>query len=175
MLRASLSMEAAERQMPPGPTALRRRWLLAAAACLLLDIAGCAHPAATASSAIAPIPPGKARIWFYRDYEPYAGRGRPAIAANGGYVGLAELGGAFYRDVAPGPYHISVETTGVDFNQTSDLDLAAGQEAYIKIVSNPSWVSGGLSQYERPTFYAWRIPNAVAQADVSRLDIYGGG
>jgi hypothetical protein len=138
-------------------------------------MAGCSQPSATISVAIPPIPTGEARIWFYRDYEPYAGRGRPAIAANGAYVGPAELGGAFYRDVAPGQYHITVETTGVDFNQTSELSLAPRQEAFIKIVSSPNWVTGSLAVYERPTFYAWHIPNEVAQAAVAHLAFYGGG
>ena len=142
---------------------------------LLLALAGCAQPTVTASVSIPPIPPGQARIWFYRNYEPYAGKGLPAIAANGGYVGAAELGGAFYRDVPPGHYLITVETTGVDVNQTASLDLPPGREAYVKIVSNPEWVTGGLqTQYERPTFYAWRIPNEIAQADVARLSFYGG-
>jgi len=160
-------MAAAERAAP-------RRALRAGAAGLLLAIFGCAPPAPIAVSEIRPIPAGQARIWFYRDYEPYAGRGRPAIAANGGYVGIAELGGAFYRDVSPGHYHVTVETTGVDVNQTSDVELGPGREAYIKIVSNPSWVSGALSVYERPTFYAWRIPSEAAQAEVAKLAFYGG-
>jgi hypothetical protein len=141
----------------------------------LLALAGCAQPAVTASVSIPPIPPGQARIWFYRNYEPYAGKGLPAIAANGGYVGAAELGGAFYRDVPPGHYLITVETTGVDVNQTASFDLPPGKEAYVKIVSNPEWVTGGSkTEYERPTFYAWRIPNEIAQADVARLSFYGG-
>jgi hypothetical protein len=145
-----------------------------AAAFVLFAAAGCAQPPVTAAVAVAPIPAGEARIWFYRDYEPYAGKGRPAIAANGGYVGIAELGGVFYRDVPPGHYQVTVETNGTDFNQKSDLDLAPGQQAYIKIVSNPEWVRGTLSGYERPTFYAWHIPNDVAQAAVANLDFYGG-
>jgi len=162
-------------RIPTNPTAVTRQLLFAGAALLSLATANCAQPAATASVAIPPIPADEARIWFYRDYEPYAGKGRPAIAANGAYVGLVELGGAFYRDIAPGQYHVTVETTGVDFRQTSNLDLAPRQEAYIKIVSNPSWVSGSLAEYERPTFYAWHIPNEVAQAAVAHLAFYGGG
>lgn len=152
------------------------QWLLIAAqGGVLLAAAGCAHPSATASSTIPSIPAGEARIWFYRDYEPYAGKGLPAIAANGRYVGVAELGGAFYRDVFPGNYFVTVETTGVDFNQVARLDLAAGQESFVKIVSNPQWFSGGSrTEYERPTFYAWHVPSETAQADVARLSFYGG-
>jgi hypothetical protein len=147
---------------------------LAAVAALVLLAGGCTHPPVTASITVPPVPAGEARIWFYRDNEPYAGKGRPAIAANGLYVGIAELGGAFYRDFPPGHYHVTVETYGVDSNQTTDLDLAAGQQAYVKIVSNPEWVRGALSGYERPTFYAWHIPNEVAQAAAANLAFYGG-
>lgn len=142
---------------------------------LLLAMAGCAQQPITAAVSIPPIPAGEARIWFYRDYEPYAGRGLPAIAANGRYVGAAELGGAFYRDVPPGHYLVTVQTFGIDTNQTAHFELPQGQEAYVKIVSLPSWETGGdKSQWERPTFYAWQIPNQVAQADVTRLSFYGG-
>src|SRR5258708_911208 len=126
---------------------------------LLVAMAGWAQQPVTSAVSIPSIPAGEARIWFYRDDEPYAGKGLPAIAANGGYVGAAELGGAFYRDVPPGHYLVTVETTGVDFNQTASLDLPPGKEAYVKIVSNPEWVTGGSrTEYQRPTFYAWRHP-----------------
>ena len=142
---------------------------------LLLVVAGCAQPVPTGSVAVPPIPSGQARLWFYRDYEPYAGKGLPAVAANGGYVGTAQLGGAFYRDVPPGGYHVTVESWGIDTNQSAQVDLAAGQQAYVKIVSLPSWVEyGSRSSYERPTFYAWLIPPQTAQADVAHLAFYGG-
>ncbi|MBV9203747.1 MAG: hypothetical protein JOY83_29210 [Alphaproteobacteria bacterium] len=155
---------------------LINQWLIMAAqGAVLLAVAGCAQPSVTASVSIPPIPAGEARIWFYRDYEPYADRGLPAIAANGRYVGAAELGGAFYRDVPPGNYAVTVETTGVDFNQVAHLDLTAGREAYVKVVSLPSWETGGdRNEWRRPTFYAWLIPNQVAQADVARLSFHGG-
>jgi hypothetical protein len=157
-------------------TGLKAQWLLMAAQSAVLQAAsGCAQPSVTASVSIPPIPAGEARIWFYRAYEPYAGKGLPAIAANGRYVGVAELGGAFYRDVPPGHYVVTVETTGVDFSQIANLDLAPDQESFVKIVSNPQWFSGGSrTEYERPTFYAWRIPNEIAQADVAHLSFYGG-
>jgi hypothetical protein len=145
-------------------------------AALLMALAGCAQPPHTSAVAVPPLAAGKARIWFYRDYEPYAGKGLPAIDANGGYVGTAQLGGAFYRDVSPGRYHVTVESWGTDTSQSADADLAAGQQAYVKIVSLPSWVEyGSRGSYERPTFYAWLIPPKAAQADVANLAFYGGG
>jgi hypothetical protein len=156
-------------------TPISRSLIRAAAGMLLLAAAGCAQPAVTAAVTIPPIPAGDARIWVYRDYEPYAGKGLPAVAANGTDVGAAQLGGAFYRDVAPGHYHMTVETWGIDSNQSASVDLAAGQTAYIKIVSLPSWVEyGNLGVYERPTFYAWLIAPQIAEGDVAHLAFYGG-
>jgi hypothetical protein len=63
----------------------------------------------------------------------------------------------------------------VDVNQVAHLSLAAGQTAYVKVVSNPEWMSGGdRTEWERPTFYAWHIPNEIAQADVAQLSFRGG-
>ncbi|HEY1301502.1 MAG TPA: hypothetical protein VGF07_13465 [Stellaceae bacterium] len=159
------------RNVSPSLRSLQR----AAPVGLLLAIAGCAQQATTAAVAIPPVPPGAARIWVYRAYEPYSGKGLPAVDANGGYIGAAQLGGVFYRDVAPGPYHITVESYGKDFNQTANVSLAPGQQAYVKIVSLPSWVEGGdRHTYERPTFYAWLISPQIAEADVAHLAFYGG-
>src|SRR6202048_3535727 len=120
------------------------RWLMGVAqGVLLLAMAGCAQQADTAAVSIPPIPAGEARIWFYRRYDPYAGKGLPAIAASGGYVGAAELGGAFYRDVPPGHYLVTVQTVGIDTNQTANFALAPAQEAYVKMVHRPGWVTGG--------------------------------
>ena len=111
---------------------------------LLLAMAGCAQQAVTAAVSIPPIPAGEARIWFY-------------------------------RDVPPGHYLVTVQTVGIDTNQTANFELAPAQEAYVKIVSLPSWDTGGdRNEWERPTFYAWLIPNQVAQADVAHLSFYGG-
>ena len=153
-----------------------RQWLARGAqVVLLLAITGCAQMAATSSVNIPPIPAGGSRIWFYRAADVYTGKGLPAIAANGGYVGQAELGGAFYRNVPPGHYLVTVQTVGVDLNQSANFDLSPGQEAYVKIVSLPSWDTGGdRNEWARPTVYAWLIPNQVAQADVARLSFYGG-
>lgn len=142
---------------------------------LLLATAACAQPAPTAAVAVPPVPAGEARIWVYRDNEPYAGKGLPAVGMNGAVIGAAQLGSAFYRDVAPGHYTVTVETTGRDFDQVASLEMRPGQEGYVKIVSNPEWVSGGDTfTYERPTFYAWEMPPDRARADIARLSFYGG-
>src|SRR5438128_6320979 len=53
--------------MPISLSARRRRILLAAMVCTLLAATGCARPPATTAAAI---PPGQARVWFYREFIP---------------------------------------------------------------------------------------------------------
>ncbi len=143
---------------------------------MALAAIGCAPALQTGSVAIPPVPAGQARIWVYRANEPYGDRGLPAVAANNARLGYANLGGAFFRDVPPGQYHITVESYGSDTNQSAQADLAAGQQAYIKIVSLPSWVeSGDITAFQRPTFYAWLMPGETGQADVAHLSFDGGG
>ena len=77
----------------------------------------------------APIPPGSARIWFYRVYDPTESKGRPYIYMNGAIVGISEQGYAFYRDVPAGLYHVSVESYGRDLFQFRDIALVSGQQA----------------------------------------------
>jgi len=150
----------------------------ATASILLLAAASCAEPPATASVAIPPLPGGDARVWFYRDAGPYEAQDRPYIRMNEQIVGISEPRGAFYRDVAPGHYHVTVDSYRRDFNQTRDVDLAAGQQVYFKIVSLEHWIFGGGGPdgrgYSRPTFYVWQIANAVAQGDVARSPFTGG-
>jgi hypothetical protein len=58
-----------------------------------------------------------ARAWFYRKDEPYNGLDRPYVRMNGAIVGISELGGAFYRDVSPSAYYVTVESYKNFINQ----------------------------------------------------------
>jgi hypothetical protein len=156
------------------------RWLLhVGAGVVLLATAGWAWPPPTASVAVPPVPQGAARVWFYRDLEPYETLARPFIRMNEGVVGISEPGGTFYRDVAPGHYHVSVDSYLTDFNQTRDVDLTLGQQVYFKVL--PSRVicggggRGGDGDCMRNNFYVWTIPPEVAQAAVARSPFFGGG
>jgi hypothetical protein len=152
-----------------------RSSVTAATVISLLAMTGCAQPAPTAAAPILPIPRGEARIWVYRTYEPYADHWMPEVYANGGTIGWAPLGAAFYRDVAPGHYHVTVWSIGVDFGQSSNVDLAAGQQAYIRIVSLPDWEESGFRRtYQRPTYYAWLIQPQIARAEIAPLTFQGG-
>lgn len=145
----------------------RARSLLSAA--ILLSAVGCAEPPQTAAAQTPPpIPPGQARIWFYRIWEPSESLNLAMVDMNGSSVGAVANGAAFYRDVAPGRYHVAPHSFARDFNQDSDIDAAAGQQLYIKIVSLVSWGSGNSASknFARDAFYAWVIPPATAQREI---------
>jgi hypothetical protein len=109
-------------------------------------------------------------VWFYRPWEPSESLDLALIDMNGSYVGAVANGSAFYRDVPPGHYHIAPESFGRDFNQDRNVDLAPGQQLYVKIVSLDAWgVSvSGSKNIVRDAFYAWVIPPEVAQAEIAR-------
>jgi len=158
----------------------RSRWLLAATPILLSLLAGYPEPAlAQTAAALPPIPPGEARIWFYRESDPIHTQGRPYLRLNGAVVAISEPGGSFYRDVPPGHYHITVDSYGKDVNQDRDVDLVPGQQVFAKVVSNDSWVDFGGSDlgstFHRDTFYVWTMPPQTAAAELPHTRYFGGG
>jgi hypothetical protein len=155
----------------------QRGWLLAGTLCLVLDaLGGCVPRPIVAAAAIPPIPPGEARVWFYRDFIPSETLNMTAVTLNGQYAGYSQLGGAFYRDVPPGIYHVAVNSYGVDFNQSTNIGLVAGQQAFIKIESLRDWATdyGFGFTAGRDTFYARLIPTELARAQIAQ-SFYDGG
>jgi len=159
----------------------RRLWQ-AAGVNLLLGMAACAGPPMTASVSIPPIPAGAARVWFYRPVDAYDSLSTPYIRMNDAIVGVSLPNGASYRDVAAGQYHISVDSYLGSPQQDQNVTLAPGQEAYVKVISQRSWIQGGGSggsgegaggDYTKDTFYVWLIPPEVARADVAHSAFYG--
>jgi hypothetical protein len=148
---------------------LRMRWPRTACAAIVLSMSFLQAEATNAQSAVAPMP-GTARIWFYRDYEPYVSRNYATVLLNGAMAGSVQpYGGVIYRDVPPGHYHLTVESVGQDVNQDADVDLAPGREAYVKILNLPSWASDGdLSPFARDTYYLRLMPAAIARAEIAR-------
>jgi hypothetical protein len=111
----------------------KHRWLTHALVAVPLFFAGHVSQAQVAQVAAGSIPPGQARIWFYRDYEPFVSRNFALVDLNGARVAsLPPAGGPVYRDVAPGHYRITPESWGTDINQSKEVDLAPGQEIYAR-------------------------------------------
>jgi hypothetical protein len=147
----------------------------ATAAVLLL--CGCGQvPGRVAASAAAPVPPGSARLWFYRDYEPSITLNDANVLLNGAAAGtvLAD-GSSIYRDVAPGHYHIAVASFGHDTNQERDIDLTPGQEGFAKILAADQWEGGGDTfQFKRDTFYVSLVPPQIARGELANHPLSGG-
>jgi len=144
-----------------------------AARCIVALLLSGAYPAVgvpALAQVASPVPPGTARIWFYRDYEPYSARSMAPVALNGAVVGYARPEGeAFYQDVAPGRYHVTIGEQGQDVNQDAWLDIAPGQQAFVKVVGTNTWDAGGDNQiYSRDTYYARLMPPQIAQAEIAR-------
>lgn len=156
----------------------RRRWSLSVGAtCLFVATFGGCVPRPTVGSAmIPPIPPGEARVWVFRDYIPSESLNMTAVTMNGVYAGYSQLGGAFYRDVPPGVYHVAVDSYGVDFNQSTNIAVVPGQQAYIEIESLRDWATGYGFGFTagRDTFYARQIPIELARAQIVQ-SFYDGG
>ena len=66
--------------------------------------------------------------------------------------------------------YIAPESFGRDFNQDRNVDLAPGQQLYVKIVSLDSWGASvsASKNIARDAFYAWVIPPEAAQAEIAR-------
>ncbi len=146
------------------------------AAGLLLVIASCSQVPPTSSAVIPPVPAGDGRIWFYRNDGPYDSQDRPYLRLNGQVAGIVEPNGAFYRDVPPGHFTVSVDSYGVPYpNQFANFDIRAGQEIFIKVVSMRERVGGGGDNGFglRSIFYTWLIPANAARAEISSIPFYG--
>jgi hypothetical protein len=172
-----LYLENGERdQMPMTLRTLRPRVLLVGVMFAILATAcGCAQTPTTAEAIIPPIPAGEARVWFYREFIPSESLNMTAVSMNGAPVGYSQLGGAFYRDVLPGQYYVAVDSFGTDFNQSANIALVPGQEAYIRIESLRSWSTyGERNSIGRDTFYARPILPQIARVEITRSTYEGG-
>ena len=150
------------------------RWLHRCAASVLLLLTSCSQVPPTSSAVIPPIPAGDARIWIYRNDGVYESQERPYVRLNGQVAGISEPNGAFYRDVPPGRYAVSLDSYGVPYpNQFAQLDLGAGQQAFFKVVSLRERVGGGDYVGSRARFFTWIIPAEAAQAAIAVTPFYG--
>ena len=158
--------------MPIGPelAAHMRR-----AAVVLLMAASCCSQLPPASAvAIPPVPPGEARIWIYRNDTPQDSQERPYLRLNGEVAGIAEPDGAFYRDLPPGHYRVSVDSYGAPYaNQFAEIDLAtAGETAFVEVSSMQEKVGGPVAS--RTFFFTRSVPADAARAAIARSPFYGG-
>src|SRR5438552_17496672 len=122
-----------------------RRWFAAGAALLLLGMAGCAQPPPAAPYLAAAPSPGMARIWIYRDLKPNDVLAEAYIRLNGAVAGVSVAGGAFSRRVAPGRYHVSVDSYVQDLHNEADLVLPPSAGVYANVLPLDRFVPGGAA------------------------------
>jgi hypothetical protein len=159
--------------MSRSPDARLRR-LHSCLASLFLVLASCAPLPPTSSVVIPPIPAGAARIWIYRNDGPYESSDRPYLRFNGQVAGIVEPNGTFYRDLPPGYYVVTVDSYGVPFpNQFAGADLAAGQTAFVKVLSMREKVGGGEYIVTRARFFTQLFPGDAARAAIAATPFYG--
>jgi hypothetical protein len=137
--------------MPVNPVHPRRPLSRAATSILLLAAASCAQPPTTASVEIPPIPPQQGRVWFYREVDPHNNPTTPYVRLNGAIAGVPEQRGAFYRDVPPGHYRITVDSEGMSPSPSREVALVAGQRIYAKIGLGGSWNGQGFTVAVEPS------------------------
>ena len=143
-----------------------RDWVNAAGLFLMLSAAACTTP--PAPQVVAP-PPGQGRIWFYRLWNPSESLNVANIDVNGVYVGSVEPGGAFYRDVTPGIYHVMPQNQYLDYNQNTNVAVVPGEQVFIAVLDLTSWanaVSGSQWYVHRDAWYVRLVPPQYAQAQI---------
>jgi hypothetical protein len=124
-----------------------------------------------AAANVAPPTAGLARIYFYRDWEPYETLARPLIYLNGAPAEISEPGGISFRDVPAGEYYISVDSKGIYPHQFKTIGLRAGDVRYVKIESLASWNTSVGAQHfgSRDTFVVELIPEHQAQSEIGEM------
>ena len=153
---------------------------------VMLAIGGCAPagpPFASVAGSIPPVPPGAARIFFYRWLEIYDTTAPTMAFLNGAPIGVTETGAVLYRDVAPGQYVIAVQSEGVFPNQFKTVTLKPGDVAYARIESVRSWspcggggsgVGGGGSEGCWDTFVVQLMDPSLALGEMRDLRFIAG-
>ena len=128
------------------------------------------------ASQVPPVRPDLARLYIYRDYEPYESLSRPYLYLNGARTGISEPGGVIYRDVPPGSYLISVDSVGIYPNQFKTVQMSAGGTYYAKITSLRSWDSGDdmMRDFGADTFVVVLVDPEQAKREIPAMWFFGG-
>jgi hypothetical protein len=147
------------------------RVLILAAALGLGACEGGGEPPGTRFAQIAaqipPVPPDRARFFFYRDYSLYDSTQRPTVTLNGQPVTISEIGGVSYRDMPPGTYVISVPYSAIYPYKDKTVTVAGGQTVYAKIQSEAYEPNITLLDYQPDIFVVVLVEPAQAQQEIA--------
>jgi hypothetical protein len=149
------------------PSTILRTSLIASLALLLGACSGRIGEPVFASIRTTPVAADRARVYFYRAFEPYESLARPMIYLNAKSLAVSEPGGVLWRDVEPGAYEISVFSPGIYPNQFKDVLLRPGDTLYVRIDSLRNWYRG--FNWEKDTFVVSLVGESEAEDEMASL------
>jgi hypothetical protein len=117
-----------------------KAYTLLALSVIAMGLAACAPAGPKGLSAAAmPLSADRARVYVYRDLNPYDTTQWTAVSLNGVKIGNNAPGTVFYRDVLPGTYEIEVRSDLPYPNQFKTVTLAPGSTVFAKIQQVRHW------------------------------------
>ena len=119
-----------------------------------------------------PPPPGLARVWFLRQFEPGENLSLPTIYVNGAPISASVPGTIFYRNFPPGTYTFTVDTCGADANQFPTVQLVPGAQAEFEIQSLQSFTPPDCPR-DAGTFYVRPVQPRFLQMYLPQLAYLG--
>ncbi|HXY98862.1 MAG TPA: hypothetical protein VEI03_02600 [Stellaceae bacterium] len=138
-----------------------------------LALAGCAGEAPTfddVAAGLSPAPANGARLFVYRDFEPYQSLSWVPVFLNGKEVGAVGPGYVIMRDLPPGGYRIEAKSEGLWPEQAKTVSIAAGETVYAKITSfksaDPSSNNAGATI---TTFVVTLVDAATGRREIASL------
>jgi hypothetical protein len=147
-----------------------KKLMTAIALGLFLTLSACAEASrgpAFASIALPPIPADKARIFFYRFYEPYESLALSPIYLNRREAAVSVPGEVSSLDVAPAEYELYVYSRNDFSNSFKHVALRSGDALYVRVDATKNW--GGDCFAEWPTFVSTLVPAEKARAEMAGL------
>ena len=151
---------------------MRTRVLLVVAASVLFLLACSGSPSVEQTVAVPP-PPGKGRLYIYRDASTYGSQVWTAVSLNHMKIGDAAPGTVFYRDVAPLDYEIGVQSDRLFPNEFKAVRVAPGSITFVKVQFQPLWDKNGLGKAAE-TFVIAIVDPDTARAQMSSLRLVPG-
>lgn len=150
-----------------------RIFSLISALLLSVAVSGCDTATQSVDGSAAAVPPGKARLYFYRDAAYYDGLEWTTVSLNGDRVGASGPGTVFYRDVAPGTYRVEARSDKLYPAQVKTVAVAPGSTTYIKVQAQPYWGQSGWL-WTGNTFIVAVIDPVIAHYQMSSLRLTSG-
>jgi hypothetical protein len=143
------------------------------AALLAASLGGCVTAPRTREALVMPVPPGKARVYFYRDPDYYDGLEWTVLSLNGVRVGTVAPGTVFFRDIAPGRYRVDVRSDKLYPDQAKTISVAPGTTIFVRVEAQPFWGQTALL-WQGNTFLVAIVAPTIGEYEISHLRLTSG-